>query len=250
MIFLLDIGNSRIKWAQLRGTVLEFGESLVNTGLADDTVFEEWRSLEQPLRVVGSCVAENAVATAVVHWIRQAWGIETQWLGVSRQQGGVVNGYDDPGQLGIDRWMAVVAARQLTSRAAIVIDCGTAINIEALSSKGHYMGGAIMPGMTMSLSSLGGKTAKIGDIRLGNALAFGTSTAESVSIGVLQSTLAGIEAICDRFQRRLGTDVEYFITGGDARWIKDYLNIPVRYEKALVLRGVAAVCMEFEEISG
>ena len=116
---------------------------------------------------------------------------------------GVTNGYPDPSQLGSDRWAALIAARNLCVDPLAVVDCGTAVTVDALDMEGNFRGGVILPGVTLSRDTLLANTSGIYATReVGNSV-FACSTEDAVAGGTFYSVVGGIDRILDEFEQKL-----------------------------------------------
>lgn len=147
----VDIGNSRVKWALFNGDrVAEYG------GFAYDknNIGEGLAQASMPLRdqpVWLSNVAGAEIAAQVSQALTQQSCMGFQFVTSQAQQCGVRNGYQQPHQLGVDRWLALLAAFHLPERSAeqavCVIDCGTALTLDVVDEAGQHLGGYIAPGL-------------------------------------------------------------------------------------------------------
>jgi type III pantothenate kinase len=145
MSFLaIDIGNTRLKWAQYAApqpgaALLAHGAVFLET--IDDLAEVEWRDLAPPAAMLGCNVAGDAVRRRVEEQL-ELWDLQPRWVVPSVQDGGVVNGYEHPGRLGADRWVALIGARAhvLASQAprpALVVMVGTAVTVDSLDTEGR-----------------------------------------------------------------------------------------------------------------
>src|SRR6218665_1137127 len=115
MSFLaIDIGNTRLKWAHYAspqpGAVL-LGHGAVFLENIDQLAEGDWRGLPVPHSVLGCNVAGDAVRRRVEEQIDELWDLEPRWVVSGAQGGGISNGYDYPGRLGTDRFVALIGAR-------------------------------------------------------------------------------------------------------------------------------------------
>jgi type III pantothenate kinase len=247
MILLLDIGNSRIKWATLDHGRLHFGGSAVyrNRGLEglEDLALSLWEDLHPPSRILAASVAGPAFAEALTSWTKGFWGLDVEFIVPQPNAFGVTNAYAEPRQLGADRWAALVAVRHRYRGPALIVDCGTAITIDVLSAEGRHLGGLIVPGLQMMRSAL------IEDTQ-GIALALELSTdsraellARDTRAGIAAGTLYAVVALIDRVTSdiagELQTTLSCLITGGDAPTLLPLLQGQYQYEQHLVLKGLA-----------
>ena len=130
MILAVDAGNSRVKWA------LHDGRSFVREGWAMhadlDALDAQWSSLPTPSVIVIANVAGDGIGERLRRF-SERWKTAPRWVSSSRSQAGVSNRYDEPSQLGIDRWAALIGARRLSSDPCVVVNAGTAMTVDPLS---------------------------------------------------------------------------------------------------------------------
>ncbi len=146
-------------------------------------------------------------------------------------------------QVGIDRLAAAVAANVLRNAAkpAIVIDAGSAVTIDVISSDGVFCGGHIFPGMQLSLSALAHGTDRLPLLSPVDSKVFhwGKNTRDAMQAGVFWAALGAIQEIVHRLQAELRQDCDIVVTGGDIARLLPHLNLTVRHEPYLVLAGLA-----------
>ena len=121
-------------------------------------------------------------------YIQSLWGITAICLSVSRQAGGVMNAYDDIDQLGVDRWLTIIAAWNRYRSAVCIVDCGTALTLDVVSASGQHAGGFIVPGLTLMGDVLNRQTQQINaslDQKL--SLELGRNTRECISNGAVMA---------------------------------------------------------------
>lgn len=237
MNLYLDLGNTRLKWAA--GDAVAWAHRgacpVADLPAALDA---QWGGLPRP-QAVWMAGAEPA-GDAVIDWVASHWKLGVQRVAASREAAGVANGYLRPSELGADRWAALVAARALTDREYFVVDCGTAITVDAVDADSRFVGGAILPGLRMSRTALVRGTAGIETV--GEEMEadgpMGCSTAAAVAGG----TLWGLAGAVDRLLEAAGRVPEgapVFITGGDALHFQALLRHHVTVVPDLVLQGIA-----------
>jgi len=239
MNLVLDLGNSRCKWALAaegiaQSGVLVYGEDFSR---ALDSSFS---TLPHPEHVAAVCVAAGGHLQTLAQWVQRRWGLELQRIDTRAAQLGVTNAYKNPTSLGADRWAALVAARARLPGAACVVDCGTALTIDALDPNGVYRGGVILPGLALMRAALlrtQGVRDVVGDA--GSALA--QTTADGVAAGILFGLAGAIDRILDEQAALLGVTPQVLITGGDAQTLLALLRHSVQHAPDLVLEGVARI---------
>ena len=149
--------------------------------------------------------------------------------------------YDNPKEVGPDRIADAVAAYEKYGGPTVVVDFGTANTIEAISEKGEYLGGAIFPGIEISLDALFGRAAALRRVELvppRNVI--GKSTVESIQSGAIYGFSGQVDAMVDRFQAELG-DCTVVATGGLAELIIPHSRTIEHYEPWLTLEGLRII---------
>jgi type III pantothenate kinase len=149
--------------------------------------------------------------------------------------------YDNPKEVGPDRIADAVAAYEKYGGPTVVVDFGTANTIEAISDKGEYLGGAIFPGIEISLDALFGRAAALRRVELvppRNVI--GKSTVESIQSGAIYGFSGQVDAMVDRFQEELG-DCTVVATGGLAELIIPHSRTIEHYEPWLTLEGLRII---------
>lgn len=250
MILLVNIGNSRIRWARLDGSkptevqVMARGK----TGIKRD-LSRAWKDLEGVTRIVVANVGGPKVAEQLKEWSQSRWQTTPEfWL--ARGNGyGIRNAYSQPEALGIDRWLALIAARQryrnANHKGAIcIVDCGTAITVDVLATDGQHLGGLIVPGLSMMPKLLADNTAGIDKtdkkLELEHSLLASTTHA-AVSGGALYAAVAFIDRVSGDVAAETKGVFKRIITGGDAPRILPLLRDKYEYLPDLVLWGLAQV---------
>ena len=242
MILLVDIGNARIKWALQDADSWTAGEPLLRNNRAfKDIARPAWKELDAPERVVVSNVAGDEYRKSVQTWVKRRWKINPEFLPVTAQQCGVKNAYTTPQRLGADRWASLLAAHAHYKGPAVIIDCGTAITIDALAADGTHLGGLIVPGMELMTHAL---TSHAPGIQIEDAdnqeiSLLGRSTEAALSGGVLYTAIALVERVFMDLQGELGGRTHRLLTGGDADRILPLLGSRPEYIPDLVLKGLA-----------
>ncbi len=243
MELLVDIGNSRTKWCD-RERLSKGDVSTSYNDCLQGMLENEWRLLARPESVWISSVASENVLTTLISWLEDTWSMSPVFARSYPEQLGVVNGYAKPDQLGVDRWLSLIAARALFNRALIVVDCGTATTIDALDQDGRHLGGLILPGPRTMQECLLKKTAIPESGESSIIGYFSQDTATGISSGAALSTICLIERIAETLKERVGGDIHCVLTGGGADEIKDTLNMSFYHEPNLVLQGLSLVTRE------
>lgn len=149
--------------------------------------------------------------------------------------------YDNPKEVGGDRIANAVGAYDLYGGPTIVVDFGTANTIDAVSSEGEYLGGAIFPGIEISMDALFERAAALRRVELiAPRNVIGKSTVESIQSGAVYGFSGQVDAIVDRFRAELG-EGPVVATGGLAELIAGHSRTIDHHEPWLTLHGLRIV---------
>jgi type III pantothenate kinase len=149
--------------------------------------------------------------------------------------------YEDPKEVGPDRIANAVAAYDLYGGPTIVVDFGTATTFDAITKKGEYAGGAILPGVQISLDALFLRAAAVRRVDLGEPRRFiGKTTAESVQSGVVNGTSALVDGLCERMEEELGEST-VISTGGLGGLFSRLTQRIEHHEPWLTLHGLRLI---------
>lgn len=235
MILLLDVGNTRVKWAWL-----EYLEVAPAGAVAHASTHRAWqREIEAdghwPTRVVVSNVAGPAFAAALTLWCRDRYSVDPEFVVAGDALLGVRNGYRRSSALGVDRWLALIAAWRRSARPTLIVSSGTALTIDAIDGSGVHRGGLIMPGLAMLTDAqaslnVGSDFCTTDAVPAGDSLPLMMAAAAERAWGLLASTLDAEPAL--------------LLTGGDASTLARLIRRPVEFVPDLVLNGLAAVATD------
>ncbi len=156
---------------------------------------------------------------------------------------GLQNLYDDPNAVGSDRIVNSVAAKELYGAPAIIVDFGTATTVCAVDGDGSYRGGAIMPGIYVSLDALVTRAAKLSgvDLEEKETCAIATNTPDSIRSGFVYGYAGAIDALIRRFKEELGASPgspRVIATGGPASAIVRHCQEIEKLDSDLTLKGL------------
>lgn len=259
MILLLDIGNTRVKWAWLE----EFSLG-ASAAAAHDTTHRAWQAEIEadgraPHRILVGNVAGPAVRDVVIEWARRHFRVHPEILAAQAQACGVRNAYAAPEMLGIDRWLSLLAARRASQRPTCVLAAGTAFTVDALDATGRHLGGFILPGLQLLNESLAATAAETGlptsslqdpfAVDLGGDAAISAVNAGWASdVPQPSGPLALLAATADRtiqhLAERSGSEPRVVLTGGDSTTLAPLLRHRPTVMPDLVMSGLALVATE------
>jgi type III pantothenate kinase len=148
---------------------------------------------------------------------------------------------DNPLEVGADRLVNSIAAYERFGSACVVVDFGTGINIDAISADGHYLGGAIGPGLEISLTALVERAARIGRIDLEEPeTAIGRSSRAAIQSGFVFGFAGMIDGVVGRIKEELG-EADVIATGGLARVVVPFAEAIDEVDEMLTLKGLRLI---------
>jgi type III pantothenate kinase len=244
-VLLVDVGNSRVKWARCERGVLGAQQA------ADHSAWtvSDWRAAlfagAVVERVVAASVAGGASLTALDEAARAATGRGIERVTTQREAAGVVNGYADPGLLGVDRWLAAIGAWRQVRGACVVADIGTAATVDVVASDGRHRGGYIVPGPRLMVASLLQGTSDLASFHAtsppGMGPAFADNTRDAIERGCRVALAAWVDRCVADAGKLLGTAPRLLLTGGALPEVRPYLGSRGEEVPDLVLQGLARV---------
>jgi type III pantothenate kinase len=223
MIVLMDIGNSRIKLGWLHpslGREPSVHAIALRPLEAMPALLRKWLSRlpMQPIAARGVNVAGTVVAQRLEE-ILNAAGCPVTWLASSAQAQGVRNAYDNPEQLGADRWAALLglagtsAGAATTSRPLVLATFGTATTIDTLGPDRVFEGGLILPGPALMRQSLAQGTANL-PLASGASNDFPKHTLQAISTGVVAAQAGAVWRQCAIVEKHYACAPMLFVSGG------------------------------------
>lgn len=234
-MLLFDAGNTRCKWAWVdKGSWLSEGV-LINS----DT--QEWRKqketfaqLAAPERILVSNVAGTSMEQKL-HELCAVWKLPLEMIVAQPEQCGVYNAYEQAAQLGSDRWAALIAAWNRTHQACLIVNCGTATTVDALSERGEFLGGLILPGIEIMQRSLVSNTAQLGQ-EIGTTRNFPRNTPDAIVSGIIRATTGAIQYQYNLLSSQ--SSVKCIVSGGASNALLPHLTMEVEQVDNLVLQGL------------
>ena len=250
MLIVIDIGNTRTKWAQaVDDGSLQSMQTCLNEDLASSDLK---RVLKSAKKVLVANVAGAAIAEEIAQLAPQ--GLQLDFVSAQSQACGVINRYQPPQALGADRWAALIAAWAMYRQPTIVVNAGTAITIDALareagSKNGVFIGGTIMPGLWLMHEALSNKTALLKAMPEGAAVAFPVSTQDAIQSGCMNAVVGAVTLLLQQLEKHCAYLPKLIICGGDANKIADALKPHIKraiIAESLVLQGL--ILLEKEHV--
>ena len=237
MILDIDAGNTRIKWRVLdQGRAISCGDQLTES--VRQLAALDITDAESIQRIRLSSVA----GSDIIESLQNQFNCPLEFAVVDESAAGIICGYKDYQQLGVDRWLAVIAAHKKTADSLIVIDAGSAVTIDIVGAQGAHQGGYIVPGLRLMHQALwqGTEHIKVEAKSVANITTPGRSTDDAVDKGCLLLLVSTIESLVNQYGCKL------IITGGDGLMLRDQLSVQADYYPDLVLEGLAVAGVGFK----
>jgi type III pantothenate kinase len=239
-ILAVDAGNSRIKWGLHDGAAW-ITQSWVATG-NPRRIAEEWKKMPPPGVAIASNVAGKAVGYALQRAARPL-GVTVEFITSRAHQCGVRSSYDQPAQLGPDRWAALIGAWHLCGGPSVVVNAGTTLTADALSGDGVFLGGVIVAGVELMRDALARSTAGLGPEQ-GSYTYFPVTTADAIMSGAVNALAGAVERM-QRFMREAGEAApRVVLSGGAAPIVERALNGAAEVVDNLVLEGLLRIALD------
>ncbi|WP_426700911.1 type III pantothenate kinase [Rhodanobacter sp. Col0626] len=240
MRLLLDMGNTRLKWALQAQPSGWLARGAVDWGDDMATALESaLNGLPRPDHVMAASVVDAGREAQVTAITECLFACSPSWLRTPASACGIRNAYAEPSRLGVDRFLAMVAAFADGHAPCVLAGVGTALTLDALAEDGQHLGGLISPGPLLMQRSLLDATARVRPERPGEILELADNTADAVASGCWQAAAALVERFTTRMAARLGTTPTLILGGGDAEQLLPLLSLPAQLGSDTVLRGLA-----------
>jgi type III pantothenate kinase len=243
-MLLIDIGNTRIKWALLDQGELAHQNAIAHAALTQDALDAAFAAIPRPERMLVSNVAGEHVADLVREAARSRWSVAPTFVESTAEAAGVRNAYPDVWRLGVDRWVGIIGAHSIYRRAVCVLGIGTAATIDGVDASGQHLGGLIVPGPDLMVSSLLERTNGIAQRATAGSIddgLFANNTLGAIHQGSLHALAALAERAVAAMETQFKAKPQLVITGGRAADIAALIAQPHVIVPDLVLRGLAVL---------
>ena len=240
---LVDIGNTNLKWCWLEGDVLSELQLMPHKqGDLPDLPQRCWADAKRPDAVFVANVSAPVLNKEIERWIQGSWALAPSFLVSEAESFGVKNAYSNPAQLGVDRWLTLIAVHNQYSTPACIVDSGTAITIDVIKEDGQHLGGLILPGFELMRGALLNNThiPRVQPIKSMFDL-LGKDTESAVASACINSAAALVERVLHSATEKLGTQPIVLMTGSDAAVLQSALTIPTQLQWDLVMTGLSVV---------
>lgn len=246
-VLTMDVGNTNIKIGlfAMDGTLVQIARLATDTSRTSDEyglqIYDVFRYVKEELKAVQGIIMSSVVPSVnytLEHMCHTFFGLDPLVLGHGVKTGLALK-YDNPRELGSDRIASSVAAYGKFGGPVIVIDFGTATTFNAVSAKGEFLGGAIMPGIRVSLGGLVSQTSKLPNIELVMPdRVIGRNAVECMQSGIINGYVGAVENIVHRMGEEMGEKPFVVATGGMSRMIASQTDAINELDSRLTLEGL------------
>lgn len=249
MILAVDIGNTNIVFGAFEGETLRFTSRMatVRSQMEDQyavALLDILRLYQVPESEFDGAIISSVVPELTPVFKRAIQKVITGKVLIIGP--GIKTGLDikieNPSSTGADLVCSAVYAKAHMPLPALIIDMGTATKITVLDKSGAFIGGAIIPGMKVSLDALAGSTAQLPAIGIDTPkTAICSNTVDCMRSGVVYGTAAMVDGMIDRFCEELGESASVLITGGHARHIVPLCRHSMTHNQDVMLQGLKII---------
>ena len=241
-MILVDIGNTRIKWARHHAGKLEKMHATVHIEQAiKPALLTAWQHFPRPDCIYLACVGPQDIKQQLMQIAEQIWpGVKLHETYTQKTAHGVENAYPKYTKLGVDRWLAMLAAYHYHPSPVCIVSCGSALTLDMVDKQGKHLGGMIMPGLSLMRQALSRGTANLKACSEHYTPGLANDTEAAIYNGCLSAIRGFIEQGLMQYQQ----PVTIILTGGDAEFLATSLNLTAIIDAQLVLKGLALVAQE------
>lgn len=244
MRLLVDLGNSRLKWAWSDGSNLAVGEPVDHSRPLAPELAAAWADAPRVTRALVASVARPRLEAELAQAIHARLGVEPEFVASRPEACGVRIAYARPEKLGVDRFLALVALHAQRGGPVVLASVGTALVLDGLDADGRHLGGLIAPSPMLMQEALLGATARVTASSAARILDIAADTEDAVRSGCWLAAAALVERFHAHCAGALGTPPSLALAGGAARELAPLVRLDSRIEPDLVLRGLAVVADE------
>ncbi len=244
MLLAADIGNTNINFGLFNGKRLR-GKFSITTAKYN---------IKQLRKKISKTKIDDAIICSVVPSVSRVLSKDLKkiqgkapYLLGSNIKIPVKNLYRKPKQVGDDRLVNAYAGIVLYGSPLILIDFGTAVTFEAVSKKGEYLGGMILPGVDISLNAMAERTVLLPKVKLQKPKELiGKDTKESMRSGMVYGYASLVDDLSNRIKEEIGMDARVVATGGSINLIAKYCRSISKVDQDLTLKGLNLIYCTIE----
>ncbi len=250
MILAVDIGNTYIVLGAVDGQCRVVQTMQMKTD-PNETAYEYAVKIKQILLLteIDAGCFNGAIVSSEVPWltvvilkaVRLVTGHDAVLVGAGVKTGLNIK-LDDPGTITGNLVAAAVAVKEEYPLPAFVFDMGTATSAVAVDRSGNYLGGAIMPGVGLSMDALTKGTSLLPSIDFDvPKKTIGTNTVDAMKSGIVYGSAGAVDGIIDRFQEELGEPATIIATGSMGRLVAPHCRHSIIIDNRLVMKGLGYI---------
>jgi type III pantothenate kinase len=252
MLLVVDVGNTQTHFGVFAEGSSEVTEHWRFATVRESTQDELGAALANLLALRGLALADidTSIVSSTVPQLSEQWtemsrrylGHEMLVVGPSIKTGMPIR-MDNPREVGADRLVNAVAAWERVHDTCVIVDFGTAITYDVVSSAGEYLGGIITPGAEISIDALYERAAKLPKVELAQPRSLiGKSTVEAIRSGIVFGFAAQVDGIVHRLRDELGPDTKVIATGGLAQALVPSVRVTIdEVDDLLTLTGLRLI---------
>jgi type III pantothenate kinase len=196
------------------------------------------------LEAVGGICLASTVPVLVREWelLASKWADAPLLVVGPGTKTGIPIRYDDPREVGADRIVNAVAAKERYGAPVVVVDFGTSTNFDVVSTEGEYVGGVIAPGIEISMEALFARAARLVKVDYAAPQAvIGKTTVSGLQSGLVYGFAGQVDGIVERIREELGAEAPAIATGGLADLVSPHSRTIERVDPFLTLDGLRLV---------
>lgn len=254
MIFLIDVGNTNIVFG------ISDGKKIINS-LRTETrkeadfdyipVLRDLFCQKEKIRKVEASIISSVVPEVtkpLINAVKEIYGVDTIVVNDIIDDSLKID-IDAPHKLGMDLKVDAVAALKKYPCPQIIFDLGTATTCSVLNEEGHYIGGAILPGLKISLNSLIQATSQLPMIDLSIPIReyIGKNTQDAMRVGLLYGHALSLEGFAREIQKQFEKPLHITLTGGLSHIIRHHMTIPSKFDPYLTLEGLLYLYQDYQK---
>ena len=249
MLLAIDMGNTNIEFGLLDGEKVVFSERVSTDSGKTATEYAVMLHTIFEIRNINVSDIKGAIISSVVapltsiirDAVKKVTGITAFIVGSGIKTGLKIK-IDDPKSIGADLVVGGVAAMNLYGKPVIIIDMGTATTITAVNENNEFIGGAIIPGVVVSLNALSKNASLLPAINLAAPKkVIASATVECMQSGIVYGQAAMLDGMISRMKKELSPDAVVVATGGLAKLIVPYCESEITLDNDLMLKGLRII---------
>jgi len=243
MKLMLDIGNSSVNWAnEKKLKFIDQGSFVYDKKNFENSLEENIVLTKSITKILVSNVAGQEIFRSLDSWVKKHGRLELWQPSVDKKFKGLNTNIYQTNDIGVDRWLSMVASWEMCQSSLCIVNCGTALTIDLINAErgvGDHLGGYILPGIDLLQSVLIKNTKNINfSIKSFPSVEYPSDTKTAVNNGAFLALVSSIDRVVNDFKKDLGSLPKCIISGGNAKLIEPLLEYKFEYEPNLVLHGL------------